>query len=63
MAEQNLFCCNPPFYENELQRIIVDVVWMFKADLRSSLLVVTICPTNSMGNMGQLIPVLQQSVP
>jgi hypothetical protein len=63
MAEQKLFCCNPPFHENELQRIIVDVVWMFEADLRSYLLVVTVCPTNVMVNRGQLMPVLQQSVP
>jgi hypothetical protein len=63
LAEQTLFCCNPPFDENELQQIIVDVVWMFEVDLRSALIVATVCPANVMGNMGQLMPILRQSVP
>jgi hypothetical protein len=60
--EQKLFCCNQPCRDSELQRTIVDVLSMSEGDSKSIMLVVTVCPTNVMENLGQLMPILRQNV-
>jgi hypothetical protein len=56
------FFCNPPCRDSELQRIIVDVVWMSEVESKLSMRVAKVCLTNVMENMGQLMPILQQNV-
>jgi hypothetical protein len=62
LAEQKLFCCNQWVHDSELQQIIMGVVWTSEGDLMSFLLAAKVCPTDVKENMGQLMPILPQSV-